>query len=132
MNVEQSLSTLSPMGVACQSPIAGCENWIVLLEGADFYARGVSNETAHSAFGPLATSARGTGHALRRVQLLTQFVHQLKLRLQVIDVLLLVGRDALQQHRARGVLLRPAHDDAGFEAVDDVVLDGRSPLKLSG
>src|SRR5689334_21165592 len=42
-------------------------------------------------------SAGRPRHALRRVQLHAQLVHQLQLRLEVVDVRILVGHDGLEE-----------------------------------
>src|SRR5260370_25197437 len=68
MNVEQSLSTLSPVGVACQSPLAGCENWILLLECADLLAAApcpVRNHTLGVQGRSVVSSGDGTRTAPR-------------------------------------------------------------------
>src|SRR5947209_7137767 len=75
-------------------------------------------------------SARGPGDALRRVQLLAQLVHQLQLRLEVVDVLFLIGHDLFQEDGAGAVLLFATQDDAGLEPLHHLVFDGQVGLEL--
>src|SRR5271154_2466509 len=76
------------------------------------------------------SSVRWPGHTLRQVQLLAELPHQLELCLQVVDVLLFVSDDLLQQDGAGAVLLLPAHDDSGLEAVQHLVFDRQIGLEL--
>src|ERR1700733_13707912 len=76
------------------------------------------------------TRRRRTRNTLSRVQLLAELVHQLQLRLQVVDVVFLVSDDAFQQEGAGRVLLLAAHDDTGFEPVQHVVFDRQVGLEL--
>src|SRR5215475_4386343 len=69
-------------------------------------------------------------HALGEVELLAELVHQLELRLEVVDVLLFVREDLLEDVRARGVLLLAAHDDARLQPRHHLVLDGQVGLEL--
>src|SRR5437588_1421588 len=105
---------------------------------------GVALVMPASPWGPMLTGAHGQAtaigrarwsagrprHALRRVQLLAQLLHQLQLRLEVVDVLFLVGDDLLQQDGAGAVLLLPAHDDSGLEPLHHLVFDGEIGLEL--
>src|SRR6185312_4439695 len=75
-------------------------------------------------------SAGWPGDALRRVQLHAQLVHQLQLRLQVVDVLFLVGHDVLEEGGGGGILLFPAQDDGRLEPVHHLVFDGQVGLEL--
>lgn len=45
-------------------------------------------------------------------------------------MLFLVGNDLLEQERAGAVLLGPAHDDAGLQALHHLVFDGQVGLEL--
>src|SRR6185437_10736790 len=76
------------------------------------------------------TRRRRTRNALSRIQFLPELVHQFQLGLQVVDVVFLVGDDALEQGCAGGVLLLAAHDDAGLEAVQHLVLDRQVGFEL--
>src|SRR5690242_19345173 len=104
---------------------------ILLMEGSyaghPIYGTSSSFAAGRPRRGGLLRWAR---HALRGVQLLAELVHQLELRLEVVDVPFFVGEDALEEDRAGGILLLPAHDDAGLEAGHHVVLDREVGLEL--
>src|SRR6201992_4484922 len=76
------------------------------------------------------TRRRRTRHPLSRVQLCAELVHQLRLRLQVVDVVFLVGDDAFEQERAGRILLLAAHDHTRLEPVHAVVFDRQAGLQL--
>src|ERR1700754_2578572 len=78
----------------------------------------------------LGDRARWPGHALRQVQLFAQLFHQLQLGLEVVDVVFLVGDDLLEEDGARTVFFGAAHDDAGLETGQYLILDREVGLEL--
>src|SRR5271157_2968706 len=96
---------------------------VVLVVGAGGRRRQTTQPTcpprSRASSATLPSRARGSArwprYALRRVQFLPQLLHQLQLRLEVVDVFFLVGNDLLQQDGAGAVLLFAAHDDSRLE-----------------
>src|SRR5947209_11878443 len=76
------------------------------------------------------TDRRRTCDTLSRVELFTELVHQLQLRLQVVHVIFLVGHNAFHQRRAGRVLLLAPHGDSGRSTVQHVVLDRQVGFEL--
>src|SRR3954463_12591604 len=101
--------------------------------------RGVARRgyTAWRAAGRRGTSlrarrsvARGVLHLAGEVELLAEVVHQRELRLQVVDVVLLVGEDLLEQPLAGVVADLLAVADRRAQPIDDLDLDRHVGLEL--
>src|SRR5688500_14951863 len=66
----------------------------------------------------------------REVVLVAERLHQRQLRLEVVDVLLLAGEDALEQQPGDGVVDLAAQRDAAAQRGDGVDLDPHVGLEL--
>src|SRR5947209_1133707 len=69
-------------------------------------------------------------HELAEEELLTKPVHQLQVGLEVVDMLLLVGEDALEEVSGGDVPLLPTHRDTGTQPRKDFLLDSQISLEL--